>query len=195
MQYENWLLGITLACLMINACVVTTIFVLSSSHPFSTKTRLSLAAIFCFVASFSSAQGLLTWLAVMPSVASINGNYIERLRRIIFWIGLSIISFLVYSIGYQQPSYHPDIFLFLKQPLVAVNYFLTLLGASLIRTPMIAAIAGFILLFAFLLFTVYCIKNIKVVNYTAPWLSLGSFAILWINPILWLDGVNQIIAV
>lgn len=109
-QYENWLWGFQISWFLINAClVIAVLFIaLSNNHP----KRLYFAAIPCFIASFSSAHGLLTWLSVIPSVASVNGSYRQRKIRIIIWLLLFLGTCALYSIGYQKPSHHPSTLFF-----------------------------------------------------------------------------------
>jgi hypothetical protein len=178
-QWENWLWGFQVAWFLINACVTIAIFILGSSNTRSTSTRFSFAAILCFIASFSSAHGLLSWLAVIPLVASLKGNPRQKVRRTLLWIVLFTASCAIYSVGYVKPSYHPSIFFFLKHPLMTVQYFFSFLGSPL--SLYYPAVIGFIILSNFLFFTIYFIKERKSsFRYkAAPWLSLGLFAILF----------------
>ena len=64
--------------------------------------KISIAALFCFIASFSLAQGLLSWLAAIPAVAALEGNVAQKRKRIIVWILLFVATCAVYSIDYLQ---------------------------------------------------------------------------------------------
>lgn len=73
-QHENWLWGFQVAWLFINACVTLAVFILTVPQKWLPVSRLTLSALCCFIASFSSAHGLLSWLAVAPALASVEGN-------------------------------------------------------------------------------------------------------------------------
>ncbi|URD51513.1 hypothetical protein [Chroococcidiopsis sp. CCNUC1] len=182
-QYENWLWGYQLLWFLINACLAVAVLIIASSNNF--PKRLYLAAIPCFIASFSAAHGLLTWLAVMPSIASIKGSYRQKIIRITVWILLLIGTFTIYFIGYQKPSHHPDTLLFLKHPLGTLYYFFTLLGAPIVyhaNIPLIVKTLGAILFSTFFLLIFYFVKYKSKFNFSleiAPWVSIGLFAILF----------------
>jgi len=182
-QYENWLWGYQLLWFLINACLAVAVLLIASSN--NSPKRLYLAAIPCFIASFSAAHGLLTWLAVIPSVASIKGSYRQRMIRITVWILLFIGTFTIYFIDYQKPSHHPDTLLFLKHPLGTLYYFFTLLGAPLVYhaiIPTIVKTVGAILFLIFLFLIFYFVKNKPKFNLDleiVSWISIGLFAILF----------------
>lgn len=180
-QSENWLWGFQVAWFFINTCVILAILFLVVPKKLLPSQRLLLAAICCFIASFSSAHGLLSWIAVIPTVLCIEGNARQKRMRIFLWILLFLLSLLIYQIGYVKPSAHPDILFFVKQPLIAVTYLLTLLGKSVGNVIIPAAMTGLIILFNFVFFNISCLKNYKTAfaRDAAPWLSLGWFAILF----------------
>jgi hypothetical protein len=180
-QYENWLWGFQIPWFFVNTCVILTVFILSVPKTWPPYLRLSLSAICCFTASFSLAHGLFSWLAVIPSVASIESTTTQKRIRLLLWIMLFALSSAIYSIGYQKPSHHPDTLFFLKQPLTTGLYFLSILGSPLSRLVWSAAVTGFVILLTFLSFNIYWIKNYKsrFAYDAAPWLSLGWFATLF----------------
>jgi hypothetical protein len=205
-QWENWLWGFQIAWVLINACVAIAICI-AVAPAWKPRTRLAGAAVFCFIASFSSAHGLLSWLALVPAVAAIPGNSQQKRKRMVGWMALFALSAAIYSIGYQKPPYHPDIFYFLKHPLLAGAYFFSLLGSPLVAginpytlidypafknlystssVPAYAAnlapvVGGIIfctyLFFALHFFSQKCEPKFKIA--AAPWLSLGLFAVFY----------------
>ena len=180
-QYENWLWGFQIAWFLINACfaIAVLIIALSTNYP----KRLYLAAIPCFIASFSSAHGLLSWLALIPSVASVNGSSRQRRIRIVIWILLFAATCGIYLIGYQKPSHNVNLLFFLEEPLVAGNYFFTLLGTPLVDKSIISPVIGMIIFLIFLFLTAHFVKKNKqkfqVNSKMAPWISIGLFALLF----------------
>ena len=120
---------------------------------------ISIAAGFCFIASFSLAQGLLSWLAAIPAVAALEGNAAQKRKRTIAWMLLFVATCAVYSIDYH-PSRKASIISLLNKPLVVIDYFLSLLGSPIIRLPGISAFVGLVIFAIFVFFVVYFGKKI-----------------------------------
>ncbi|MCL1463636.1 hypothetical protein [Argonema galeatum] len=204
-QWENWLWGFQIAWFLINTCVAIAILILYSCKNWYPIVRIFLAAIFCCIASFSTAHGLMSWLALIPLVVSMSGNNRQKLQRILIWLGFCIISVALYSIGYQKIA-NPSIFYFLQKPLHAVEYFFTLLGSPLFGGINYAAftnlpafnslyssfhqvinacpakLSGLFIFISFLFLTVFYLINwrqYKLIGNALPWLSLGLFAVLY----------------
>jgi len=179
-QYGNWLWGFQLAWFLINTCILLAVLVVNAKSCLSPKVKILASAMFCFIASFSCAHGLLSWLALIPSVLSIPGKASYRKNRLIAWILLFLISFTIYLTDYSSPSHHPSTFFFLKHPVAAGNYFLTLLGFP-IAGKFLTPVFGFILLLIFLILSFYCLKNYqsKFAHNAAPWLSIGMYSLMF----------------
>jgi hypothetical protein len=184
-QHENWLWGFQLAWFFVNFCFVAAVYALSSNHKllpniavfnrmkYSRDTalpcpypisalhylRISIAALFCFFASFSLAQGLLSWLAAIPAVAALEGNAAQKRKRTIAWMLLFVATCAVYSIDYH-PSRKASIISLLNKPLVVIDYFLSLLGSPIVRSPGISAFVGLVIFAIFVFFVVYFGKKI-----------------------------------
>ncbi|HLO50820.1 MAG TPA: hypothetical protein VK211_20560 [Kamptonema sp.] len=116
--------------------------------------RLSIAAICCGISSFSLAQGLLSWLAVIPSVVSVKGSAEQIRKRLAIWMILFAATCALYSIDYH-PKREFSIISLLEKPLVIVNYFLNLLGSPIVRLPFISGVVGLLIFSNFLFFLVY----------------------------------------
>ncbi|EGK89540.1 hypothetical protein D0A34_22240 [Microcoleus vaginatus PCC 9802] len=153
-QHENWLWGFQLAWFFVNLCFVTAVYALVSPHKLVPNIRISIAAVFCFVASFSLAQGLLSWLAAIPAVVALEGNAAQKRKRAIAWVLLFVATCAVYSIDYH-PSRKASIISLLNKPLVVMDYFLSLLGSPIVRSPGISAFVGLVILANFIFFVVY----------------------------------------
>jgi hypothetical protein len=160
-QYENWLWGFQLAWFLVNFCFVAAIYVLVCDRKLLPNIRISIAALFCFIASFSLAQGLLSWLAVIPAVVVLEGNATQKRKRFIVWMLLFVATCAVYSIDYH-PSRKTSIISLLHKPLVVIDYFLSLLGSPIVRSPGISALVGLVILasFLFLGFYFFVIANL-----------------------------------
>ncbi|MEG4054203.1 MULTISPECIES: hypothetical protein [unclassified Microcoleus] len=158
-QHENWLWGFQLAWFFVNLCFVAAVYALVSNHKLLPNIRISIAAVFCFIASFSLAQGLLSWLAAIPAVAALEGNAAQKRKRAIAWMLLFATTCAVYSIDYN-PSRKASIISLLNKPFVVIDYFLSLLGSPIVRSPGISAFVGLVILGNFIFFVVYFGKKI-----------------------------------
>jgi hypothetical protein len=199
-QHENWLWGFQLAWFLVNLCFVAAVYALVSNHKLLPDIRMSIAAVFCFIASFSLAQGLLSWLAAIPAVVALEGNAAQKRKRLIVWMLLFVATCAVYSIDYH-PSRKTSIISLLNKPLVVIDYFLSLLGSPIVRSPGISALVGLVIFatFLFLAFYFFVIaspakqssapeiasflamtdrNDISEHHEAIPWLSIGLFAVL-----------------
>jgi hypothetical protein len=180
-QAENWLWGFQLAWFLIDLCLIFCIFCLSSGWP-SIWLKLSLAALSCLIASFSSAHGLMTWLVVMPSLLTLtttSNDTKPKISIILGWLALFFSSCLIYFNGYQKPSAHPSLFYFLQHLDVGLTYFFSLLGSSLFYASNISAILGLLIFINFLGFLIRYLRQLRshFSSQLAPWISLGLFSI------------------
>jgi hypothetical protein len=206
-QHENWLWGFQLAWFLVNLCFVAAVYALVSNHKLLPYIKISIAAVFCFIASFSLAQGLLSWFAAIPAVVALEGNAAQKRKRLIVWMLLFAATCAVYSIDYH-PSRKTSIISLLNKPLVVIDYFLSLLGSPIVRLSGISALVGLLIFGSFLYFVFYFFvianprnqsptsaiaflriasltflamtdRNHIAENYEAlPWLSIGLFSVL-----------------
>jgi hypothetical protein len=203
-QHENWLWGFQLAWFFVNLCFVAAVYALVSPHKLLPNVRSSIAAAFCFIASFSLAQGLLSWLAAVPAVLAVEGSWAQKRKRAIVWMLLFAATCAIYSIDYH-PTRKASIISLLNKPLVVIDYFLSLLGSPIVRSPGISAFVG-LLIFASFVFFVWHFggkilsssigssvsansekqSQIPVISSSIamkddealPWLSIGLFSVL-----------------
>ncbi|OKH40426.1 hypothetical protein NIES2119_02040 [[Phormidium ambiguum] IAM M-71] len=181
MQFTNWLWGFQLAWYLINTCVILGIYFLTVADNLASKYRIALAVLCCFVASFSSAHGLPSWLALIPSVAFVASDVKQRRRNLLLWLTLFLLCGIIYAIGYQSSVGYSDKLFFLKNPLVAGAFLLMIVGSSLgqVINP---AITGLLIIINFLGLTGYYLKKLRseFARDAAPWLSLGLFATIFV---------------
>ncbi|TAF98029.1 MAG: hypothetical protein EAZ45_21245 [Oscillatoriales cyanobacterium] len=196
-QHENWLWGFQLAWFFVNLCFIAAVYALVSTHKLLPNIRISIAAIFCFIASFSLAQGLLSWFVAVPAVVALEGNRVQKKRRLIVWILLFAATCAIYSIDYH-PSRKTSIIALLNKPLVVIDYFLSLLGSPIVRSPGLSAFVGLVIFASFGFFVWHFGKKILLTNLglggdgqdahptidlgllhqALPWLSIGLFSVL-----------------
>ena len=176
-QHENWLWGFQLAWFLVNLCLIAAVYVLSSNQKLLPNLRISIAAAFCFIASFSLAQGLLSWLAAIPVVVVVEGNVAQKRKRLIVWMLLFAATCAIYSIDYH-PSRKTSIISLLSKPLVVIDYFLSLLGSPIVRSPLISPLVGLLIFASFLFVGFHFGKKINQHLEAVPWLSIGLFSVL-----------------
>lgn len=183
-QWENWLWGFQIALFLINLCLIGAIFVITCLPNISLNKRIAIAAILCFIASFSSAHGLLTWLALVPAIIFSKDNLKDNIKIITIWMGLFFLSGFIYSIGYVKPGGHPSLSFLLQSPLAGINYFFSLLGSPLLAitiNPNISIFIGLIIFTLWVIINIYTYINHKkaFIQNFIPWFSLGLFVILF----------------
>lgn len=183
-QWENWLWGFQIALFLINVCLIGAIFVITCLPNISLNKRIAIAAILCFIASFSSAHGLLTWLALVPAIIFTKDNLKDKIKITAIWMGLFLISGFIYSIGYVKPGGHPSLSFLLQSPLAGFNYFFSLLGSPLLAiniNPNISIFIGMIIFVMWIIINLYTYQNHKkaFIQNFIPWFSLGLFVILF----------------
>lgn len=180
-QHQNWLWGFTLFWFLTNLCLVMAVYFIHNLENFSAKTRIFIGAISCFIGSFTLAQGLFSWLVLIPSILSIEGKPKQKISRLSIWILLFIFSGFIYSINYN-PIREAKPFLFTEKPFLIINYFLAILGLPLVRIPIPAIFTGLILLSGFLFFTFYFLKKpwykLTFCSEAIPWLTIGTFSLI-----------------
>ena len=201
-QHENWLWGFQIAWFLVNACVVTAIVALRpDGNAFASRlmgaasgrdartpaversegiwndVRLVLAAMCCVIASFSSAQGLLSWPALVPSVIALGGKTTRIRQRLAVWAFLFALTVALYSIDYH-PKRDASLALLWESPVVCATYFLNLLGSPLVRSPVFSSVLGLGVLSLFVFLLLHFTRRGAATGAPAPWLSLGFFAVL-----------------
>jgi hypothetical protein len=176
-QHENWLWGFQLAWFLVNFCFVAAVYCLILPKRLLPNIQISMAALFCFIASFSLAQGLLSWLAAIPAVVALEGNVVEKRKKLIFWMLLFVATCAIYSIDYH-PSRKTSIISLLNKPLVVIDYFLSLLGSPIVRLSGISALVGLAIFATFLFLAFHFGRKMNEHHEAIPWLSIGLFAVL-----------------
>jgi len=181
-HYEIWLSGLGIVWLLTNTCVLLAILSISGNHEqLSTNIRLSLAAIWCFIASFSAAHGLLSWLALLPSIIALSGNLGQKIRTLLLWIGLWVGTCIIYFLDYHKTSGNYYYSILLEKPLAVLAYFFSILGSPLASGSLESLLLGIICFLNVTLFAIYCIIKLKskFTHQAAPWFSLSLFALLF----------------
>lgn len=182
-QWENWLWGFQLSWFLVNTCLVSAVFTLTVPSKISPNLKLCFSALWCFIASFSLAHGLLSWIAIIPSVIALEGSTKTRIKRLGLWISFFLVSATFYSINYHKPGHHPSLSFILSEPFTSLKYLFTMLGTSLGQSSIAnhPEQVGFILFGSFISLNLYAVTRYNSVFTTkaVPWLSIGWFAVLF----------------
>lgn len=180
-QYENWLWGFQIAIFLINFCLVSSCWILVSSQ-LRNKAKLFLSGLLCLIASLCSIQGLLTWLALIPTVLSLKfTSHRVRCFSLMGWLATFTVLSYIYSVGYQPEPYLDDSAQ--GSPATLLQFFLNLLAAPILGNYQWNWIFGGILLFSFIGLVAFswlaADQERLAVKSITPWVSLGCFSILY----------------
>jgi|GEM_PF-1038842 len=162
LQWENWMWGFQLAVPIPLACIVACLCLCYGRR--STTTVMIWCIVLSFVSTFTSANGMLCWLLVLPalwvksragSASAKDAGYsapaynVPRERpddapagpggrpalAATVWLTAYVLFFAAsvafYLKGYHRPQHHPALDIALKDPLLALRYFLAYTGHSL----------------------------------------------------------------
>lgn len=184
LQYENWLWGFQIAWFAINLFLILAVCLLSDDSQTPNLQNLDrnflIAALFCGLASFSSAHGLLVWLAVFPCVwVKSQAARNPKLQQVI-WLILFGLSTFLYSSNYEEPANTLSRTYFLEHPLAGLKFGLVLIGRSLSPDILFAIIWGIILSISCSICLHLFLHDRDRRHLIAPWLSLMLFAGLFV---------------
>jgi len=87
---------------------------------------LALGAMFCFASSFCLANGLLSWISLLPLILRSKKSF-----AVSFWLLCFVLSVAVYRINYVTPHWTPSVWSSFTDPLLLLQYFFALSGAVL----------------------------------------------------------------
>ncbi|MDX6500225.1 MAG: hypothetical protein QOG23_3485 [Blastocatellia bacterium] len=180
-QYQNWLQGQQLVYYFPIACVTSCLLIAGSG--WKVWTKFGVCAVLAAVSTFSSANGILCWLVVLPSLVLPDSSNRPATRRLITgWAIGFFASAALYVYHYHKPWWSPSPATALSHPLRAIAYFFGFLGAPLaLEKGKAACVIGFILICAFGLSNAYLIKsrgNPLLVRRLIVWLMIGWYSVL-----------------
>lgn len=180
-QYPNWLQGQQLVYYVPVACVIACVLVAHSR--LSPGARFLICGCLSTVSTFSSANGVVCWLVVLPVLlCASHGRISAKGWLVAAWIMGLLSNAALYLYGYHKPWWSPSPMVALAQPWRAVVYFLAFLGAPLgLESGKLSALVGLLLLslfgFAGLLLIRFRRDSIFVRKMTS-WLMIGAYSIL-----------------
>ncbi len=182
-QYQNWLWGLQIGVFLVNFCLVLSILIIDSGYQFKPKKSLVLAAIPCIISSFTMAQGLISWLAIVPLIWVKSLGKQQKITALIYWIGLFILTCFFYFLDYpESDSEISKIAILSANPAYFLKFFLIVLGAPLAHdSPDIAfgiGLLSVVLLFGLILWG-FKLYHFPFIQQIAPELSFALFALLF----------------
>ncbi|MEB3280168.1 MAG: hypothetical protein VKK42_14735 [Lyngbya sp.] len=179
-QHENWLWGFQIAIFLINLCVVLSCLILSTPS-LKPQIKLTIAAILCSIASFTSAQGLLSWLAIVPAVWTVEGSLRSKKKRLLLWLGLFLFSGLIYSLNYRQETDTVPAVVVENKILATIHFFFNLLATPFLNSSNLNWLIGLMIFLVFLgliFFALFSQKSPDSNKKYSPWISIGLFSLL-----------------
>ncbi len=182
-QQENWLWGFQLAFFLVQVSTVLSLAALTSAKP--TAWRLTFAVVFGVIATFSAAQGLIVWPALLVTGVCFARTNEERLEIMAVLAGVAAVVGSAYLVNYHVVgSTHLGLRVLLGQSLNLVRFFVGLLGAPLafgvssnlqLRFQWACAL-GFLLLVTYFTLVVLSARR-KLLRHAAFWVGLGVFSL------------------
>ncbi|MDT9297170.1 MAG: hypothetical protein P5700_19305 [Arthrospira platensis PCC 7345] len=130
---QEWLWGFQIPIFLINFCIIFALLIFMPS-PLNPRHKFLIAAGLCAIASFSSAQGLVSWLAVMPSLISLPGNATQQRKRSLIWLLLFLLSCGLYAIGYQREPLSITLSGW-ERVYTFIHFWLNVLAAPIVQSP------------------------------------------------------------
>lgn len=118
---------------------------------------LTAAIVCCFVASFSTAQGLFAWFALAP--AAIWQDRASKGRRLAIWSLSTAASWAIYFVGFESSGVASTIRENISQGSRMMEFVFSAVGAPWIRNPSLALVAGVAQVIAFIWVSVRLAKS------------------------------------
>ena len=167
-QWFNWLFGIQIVAFVPMLMLVVALAVAGSSQ--SIERRLLLAALCCFVANYSYANGMILWL--LAGIALFAND--RRPRFMAIWAVASVLSIGGYFVGYSRPAVSPQFVSPLTHPLSAAEFVLAFLGHPLAWTDAMTA-SAVIGAAGVLTVVVLAVRSRET---ALPWILIASYSLI-----------------
>lgn len=178
-QYENWLFGVQIVYFMPIACITTCMTILYSG--ISPKVKYLTAACLCTISTFSSANGILSWLVIVPILMQTLNDSVKKRKLFLGWGFGFCLATVIYLYGDGKPLQHPSVSAPLAHPFQTVIYFINLLGSPVALSWMyISTVTGLALLTIYVLVIIYVLRARESDLWcrTNCWIMLGVYSVL-----------------
>jgi hypothetical protein len=181
-QYENWLQAQQLVYYMPILCVTACIVIARTN--LGTVAKFAICAALSFISTFSSANGIVCWVVVLPLLMFT--EWPKNRRAVVclssFWLIAICLSLALYLYGYEKPWWTPSPLTGLHHPLRAFVYFLGFVGGPLgLERVKLSIVAGTVMLAGFTAACVYLLKHRrdrKLIERMIGWLVVGFYSLL-----------------
>jgi hypothetical protein len=177
LQQESWLFGFEICRFLNVLALLLTVWSLSGwPRTWPPWLGTVVGAGGAIIGSYSVSNGVLIWIVALFFLLASEGL---KLRFVVFSVCGVAVSWLYFQ-NYTKPSVHPDLLLFLNDPLSFLRFVFAYLGRPLSSSSRdVSAVVGFVLICLFIVSTVYLLKR----EYSARqkylcWVGLGLYSIL-----------------
>jgi hypothetical protein len=159
-QYENLLWGFQIGFIMVLFFSVLSCYFLSRMVDAARKTArniyFAVALLAAVVDSFSSSQGLITWLTGLAVLFMMFRKKTFSSPYFIVWTLTAIATWAAYFHDYVKPEHHPSLAYLFEHPDTFLNYFFSITGNAISGNFKTGATAIGLILLLFLL--IACVK-------------------------------------
>lgn len=181
MQWENWLFGLQLITFIPIAVITSSLAIIFSPVPIAVKVLVS--GIFATVATFSFANGIISWVVIFPALYLVARNNRRSLTFVIAaWLLLFTANVAVYFNDYHSIANHPSYADALAQPIKSLLYYLSFLGSPLgIHQLTLNQTVGVIICLIIALCCWYLLKinhRSQLIYRLFPWLCILGYTLI-----------------
>ena len=180
MQWDNWLWGLQAITFVPIASITASLAIIFSQNYLFIKFLSS--GILATVATFSFANGLLSWIVIFPSSIWVSRQHKKRTTPIVAgWLLLFIFNLTVYFYNFVKAESSPSFLEAFVNPFRTIAYFVSYIGSPLgLQTLWLNQVFGLMVIVLFCFCCYYLWKNRQnnlLLNRAFPWLSIGSYTI------------------
>ncbi len=185
-QYAVWLNAMAIQWFNIEIIVIGGLVIAGSRLALST--RFALCMVLATLGTFSSSNGLLTWVLFPPALL-LPGSW-QNVRRHLPWLAgwmlLASVTVARYFWGFERPPEAPSIWTALGNPGLFVGFFLANVGSPFAMGTALnpvtqAMIAGTIVVLLYTMVAVHTFRSRQdtmFLRQALPWLLLGAYALI-----------------
>ena len=181
-QYENWWQAQQLVYYLPILCVTTCVVIGRSS--LNTLAKFAICGALAFVSMFSSANGVVCWIVVLPLL--VFTEWARNPRLVIWlsaaWVVATGLSVALYLDGYHKPWWTPSPSTALYHPSRALIYFLGFIGGPLgLERPRLSLAAGAVMMVGFIAVCFYLLRHRDdrvLTERAVPWLVIGAYSLV-----------------
>ena len=180
-QYENWWQAQQLVYYMPILCVTSCVVIAFTR--FRTPTKFTICALLSFISMFSSANGVVCWIVVLPLLMFTEW---PRSRRLVIWLSggwmvATALCVALYLYDYHKPWWTPSPSTGLHYPWRAFIYFLGFVGGPLgLEGVKLSIAAGAVMMLGFVLACLYLLKrrDRELIERASGWVVIGGYSLV-----------------